>query len=73
ERESVYEENNSTQRESRLRKCKSNKSSVKWLIGADNEVWVWVMGEHPSDKPYDILCEEIIKGREEEQAQASVD
>lgn len=72
ERESVYEESNSAQVET-LRKCKSNKSSVKWLIGADNEVWVWVMGEHPSDKPYDVICEEIIKGQNQEKAETSVD
>uniref|UniRef100_A0A8C3XXP8 SH2 domain containing 4A n=1 Tax=Catharus ustulatus TaxID=91951 RepID=A0A8C3XXP8_CATUS len=28
-------------------------------LGADNEVWVWVMGEHPSDKSYAAICEEI--------------
>lgn len=33
--------------------------SVKWKLGADNDVWVWVMGEHPSDKSYAAICEEI--------------
>lgn len=33
--------------------------SVTWKLGADNDVWVWVMGEHPSDKPYAAICEEI--------------
>ncbi|XP_078532494.1 SH2 domain-containing protein 4A isoform X2 [Lissotriton helveticus] len=30
------------------------------------------MGEHPSDKPYDVICEEIIKGRDQEQAEISI-
>lgn len=29
-----------------------NSKSVHWKLGADNEVWVWVMGEHHLDKPY---------------------
>uniref|UniRef100_A0A8C0C3Y9 SH2 domain containing 4A n=1 Tax=Buteo japonicus TaxID=224669 RepID=A0A8C0C3Y9_9AVES len=33
--------------------------SVTWKLGADNDVWVWVMGEHPSDKSYAAICEEI--------------
>jgi len=33
--------------------------SVQWKLGADNDVWVWVMGEHPSDKSYAAICEEI--------------
>ncbi|KFW75689.1 SH2 domain-containing protein 4A [Manacus vitellinus] len=38
---------------------KANGKSVTWKLGADNDVWVWVMGEHPSDKPYAAICEEI--------------
>ncbi|XP_069711586.1 SH2 domain-containing protein 4A [Phaenicophaeus curvirostris] len=38
---------------------KANRKSVTWKLGADNDVWVWVMGEHPSDKPYAAICEEI--------------
>ncbi|KGL90125.1 SH2 domain-containing protein 4A, partial [Charadrius vociferus] len=38
---------------------KANGKSVTWKLGADNDVWVWVMGEHPSDKPYEDICEEI--------------
>ncbi|XP_014747558.1 PREDICTED: SH2 domain-containing protein 4A [Sturnus vulgaris] len=38
---------------------KANRKSVTWKLGADNEVWVWVMGEHPSDKSYAAICEEI--------------
>ncbi|XP_074004101.1 SH2 domain-containing protein 4A [Numenius arquata] len=38
---------------------KANGKSVTWKLGADNDVWVWVMGEHPSDKSYADICEEI--------------
>uniref|UniRef100_A0A8C3JGG0 SH2 domain containing 4A n=1 Tax=Calidris pygmaea TaxID=425635 RepID=A0A8C3JGG0_9CHAR len=38
---------------------KANGKSVTWKLGADNDVWVWVMGEHPSDKSYAEICEEI--------------
>ncbi|KAK2519958.1 Sh2d4a [Columba guinea] len=38
---------------------KGSGKSVTWKLGADNDVWVWVMGEHPSDKPYAAICEEI--------------
>ncbi|KFP86650.1 SH2 domain-containing protein 4A, partial [Apaloderma vittatum] len=38
---------------------KANGKSVTWRLGADNDVWVWVMGEHPSDKSYAAICEEI--------------
>uniref|UniRef100_A0A8C3JC02 SH2 domain containing 4A n=1 Tax=Calidris pygmaea TaxID=425635 RepID=A0A8C3JC02_9CHAR len=40
-------------------KSTSNGKSVTWKLGADNDVWVWVMGEHPSDKSYAEICEEI--------------
>lgn len=36
-----------------------NSKSVHWKLGADKEVWVWVMGEHHLDTPYDVLCNEI--------------
>lgn len=37
---------------------------MHWKLGADGDVWVWVMGEHLLDKPYDLLCEEILAERE---------
>lgn len=40
-----------------------NGKSVHWKLGADEEVWVWVMGEHHLDKPYDTLCDEILAQR----------
>lgn len=42
---------------------KENSKSVHWKLGADKEVWVWVMGEHHLDKPYDVLCNEILAER----------
>uniref|UniRef100_A0A8D0DTV2 SH2 domain containing 4A n=1 Tax=Salvator merianae TaxID=96440 RepID=A0A8D0DTV2_SALMN len=42
--------------------------SVQWKVGADGDVWVWVMGEHPTDKPYDLLCREILAERVKQQA-----
>ncbi|XP_059942017.1 SH2 domain-containing protein 4A isoform X1 [Mesoplodon densirostris] len=42
---------------------KDNGKSVHWKLGADEEVWVWVMGEHHLDKPYDALCDEILAQR----------
>ncbi|XP_057393069.1 SH2 domain-containing protein 4A isoform X1 [Balaenoptera acutorostrata] len=39
---------------------KDNGKSVHWKLGADEEVWVWVMGEHHLDKPYNALCDEIL-------------
>ncbi|XP_038648579.1 SH2 domain-containing protein 4B [Scyliorhinus canicula] len=46
-----------------------NGKSVSWLLAADSDVWVWVMGEGPGDKPYDQVCDEIIAERARQQAQ----
>nr|XP_033771115.1 SH2 domain-containing protein 4A [Geotrypetes seraphini]XP_033771123.1 SH2 domain-containing protein 4A [Geotrypetes seraphini] len=50
-----------------LRKIQSPKKdhgkSVNWKLGADNDVWVWVMGEHPQDKSYNVICDEIMAER----------
>lgn len=42
---------------------KENGKSVHWKLGTDKKVWVWVMGEHHLDKPYDVLCNEILAER----------
>lgn len=56
-----------------LQKCnkpkKASHKSVNWKFGADEEVWVWVMGEHSLDKPYDDICDEIISERARKQAE----
>ncbi|KAM4049776.1 SH2 domain-containing protein 4A [Anomaloglossus baeobatrachus] len=48
---------------------KAFQKTVNWNIAANQEVWVWVMGEHPSDKPYDVICDEIIAERARMQAE----
>ncbi|NP_001355629.1 SH2 domain-containing protein 4B isoform b [Mus musculus] len=55
-----------------LRPAKVKRASNKhlqWLLGADGEVWVWVMGEGPGDKPYEEISEELIAERARLQAQ----
>ncbi|XP_067289056.1 SH2 domain-containing protein 4A [Pseudorasbora parva] len=42
---------------------------VSWMKGPDDDVWVWVMGEHRDDKPYDQICDEIMAERAALQAQ----
>nr|XP_012640513.1 SH2 domain-containing protein 4A isoform X1 [Microcebus murinus] len=61
EREAAMERKESLPVKSRPKK--ENGKSVHWKLGADKEVWVWVMGEHHLDKPYDMLCDEIIAER----------
>ncbi|XP_032693879.1 SH2 domain-containing protein 4A isoform X3 [Lontra canadensis] len=61
EREAAMEKKESLPVTSRPKK--ENGKSVHWKLGADKEVWVWVMGEHHLDKPYDVLCNEIIAER----------
>lgn len=48
---------------------KASQKSVHWNIAADQDVWVWVMGEHSSDKPYDVICDDIIGERARKQAE----
>lgn len=43
--------------------------TVSWMNGLDDDVWVWVMGEHPDDKHYDQICDEIMAERAALQAQ----
>ncbi|EDL90881.1 rCG38793 [Rattus norvegicus] len=55
-----------------LRPAKVKRASnkhIQWLLGADGEVWVWVMGEGPGDKPYEEISEELIAERARLQAQ----
>uniref|UniRef100_A0A8C9L8D2 SH2 domain containing 4B n=1 Tax=Pavo cristatus TaxID=9049 RepID=A0A8C9L8D2_PAVCR len=51
------------------RRKQSNGKHVQWLRGKDGEVWVWVMGEAPDDKPYEQISEELIAERARQQAQ----
>uniref|UniRef100_A0A671NJ18 SH2 domain containing 4Bb n=1 Tax=Sinocyclocheilus anshuiensis TaxID=1608454 RepID=A0A671NJ18_9TELE len=43
--------------------------SIQWLLGSDGEVWVWVMGEAPGDKPFEDIVEELMEERAMKQAQ----
>lgn len=61
EREAAMERKESLPVKSRPKK--ENGKSVHWKLGADKKVWVWVMGEHHLDKPYDVLCDEILAER----------
>ncbi|XP_042326943.1 SH2 domain-containing protein 4A isoform X2 [Sceloporus undulatus] len=47
---------------------KAHGKSVQWKLGADGDVWVWIMGEHSLDKPYDLLCSEILAERVRQQS-----
>ncbi|KAM6091415.1 SH2 domain-containing protein 4B [Theristicus caerulescens] len=51
------------------RRKQSNGKHVQWLRGKDGEVWVWVMGEAPGDKPYEQISEELIAEQARQQAQ----
>ncbi|NXD36505.1 SH24B protein, partial [Copsychus sechellarum] len=51
------------------RRNHSDGKRVQWLRGKDGEVWVWVMGEAPGDKPYEQISEELMAERARQQAQ----
>uniref|UniRef100_A0A8C1S942 SH2 domain containing 4Ba n=1 Tax=Cyprinus carpio TaxID=7962 RepID=A0A8C1S942_CYPCA len=46
-----------------------NRKSVQWLQGRHGEVWVWVMGDSPGDKPYAMIVKELMEERARRQAQ----
>ncbi|XP_075698915.1 SH2 domain-containing protein 4B isoform X2 [Rhinoderma darwinii] len=46
-----------------------NSKHIEWLRGADEEIWVWIMGEAQGDKPYEEICEELMTERARYQAQ----
>ncbi|KAM8924866.1 SH2 domain-containing protein 4B [Pelodytes ibericus] len=47
----------------------NNSKHIQWLRGADDDVWVWIMGEGHGDKPYEHICEELMAERARQQAQ----
>ncbi|XP_075698914.1 SH2 domain-containing protein 4B isoform X1 [Rhinoderma darwinii] len=47
----------------------NNSKHIEWLRGADEEIWVWIMGEAQGDKPYEEICEELMTERARYQAQ----
>lgn len=46
-----------------------DRRGIQWLLGSDGEVWVWVMGEAPGDKPFEDIVEELMEERARKQAQ----
>lgn len=44
----------------------------RWLTGRDGEVWVWVMGEHPSDPSIEEILEKETKQKAREMAEKEV-
>ncbi|XP_063776061.1 SH2 domain-containing protein 4A isoform X2 [Pseudophryne corroboree] len=66
-REAKYEHNEEIQKSHKIKKA--SQRNVNWNLGTDQEVWVWVMGEHSSDKPYDVICDEIIAEQARKQAE----
>lgn len=42
---------------------------LQWLRGIDGEVWVWVMGEAPGDRPYEQIIKELMEEKARRQAQ----
>nr|XP_056706084.1 SH2 domain-containing protein 4B [Euleptes europaea] len=55
------------------RVASKNGKRVQWLRGNDGEVWVWIMGEAPGDKPYDQISEELMAEKARQQAQKEAD
>lgn len=45
---------------------------VKWLNGRDGNVWVWVMGEHPSDLSIEQILENEAKERAKNLAEKEI-
>ncbi|XP_065118816.2 SH2 domain-containing protein 4B [Paramisgurnus dabryanus] len=50
-------------------KKRDDQRGVEWLLSSDGEVWVWVMGESPGDKPFEDIVEELMEERARKQAQ----
>ncbi|XP_071970346.1 SH2 domain-containing protein 4A isoform X1 [Engystomops pustulosus] len=67
EREAKCEQNEVLKKSHKPKKA--SQKTVHWQLGSNQEVWVWVMGEHSSDKPYDVICDEIIADRARQQAE----
>ncbi|KAL0964997.1 hypothetical protein UPYG_G00275450 [Umbra pygmaea] len=66
EREAQLEKKVATQK---TPKKAAHMKHVQWLAGLDSDVWVWIMGDHPNDKSYEQICDEIIAQRAALQAQ----
>uniref|UniRef100_A0A4W5JLH5 SH2 domain containing 4B n=1 Tax=Hucho hucho TaxID=62062 RepID=A0A4W5JLH5_9TELE len=62
-------ENQENQDQDQGKKGESGKRSIQWLQGCDGDVWVWVMGDAPGDKPYEDIIKELMGEKARRQAQ----
>ncbi|XP_049774429.1 SH2 domain-containing protein 4B-like isoform X2 [Schistocerca cancellata] len=51
------------------RPAEPNKKKVDFLLGADGEPWVWVMGEHPDDPSIEEILEREAREKARQQAE----
>lgn len=49
--------------------CSGDRRGIQWRLDSDGEVWVWVMGQAPGDKPFEDIVEELMEERARKQAQ----
>ncbi|GMR50807.1 hypothetical protein PMAYCL1PPCAC_21002, partial [Pristionchus mayeri] len=49
------------------------KKAVRWLLGPDQQVWTWVMGDHENDRSIDEILEEEARQKAHTQARLEVD
>ncbi|GMS97730.1 hypothetical protein PENTCL1PPCAC_19905, partial [Pristionchus entomophagus] len=54
------------------RRVPKNKG-VRWLLGADQQVWTWVMGDHENDQSIDEILENEARRKAHTQAIREVD
>uniref|UniRef100_A0A1I7Z6G7 SH2 domain-containing protein n=1 Tax=Steinernema glaseri TaxID=37863 RepID=A0A1I7Z6G7_9BILA len=52
--------------------AENNKRRVQWLTGNDGNVWVWVMGEHATDKTIEQIIEDEEKAKARQLAEKEV-
>ncbi|KAE9556141.1 hypothetical protein FO519_000629 [Halicephalobus sp. NKZ332] len=65
-----WEMNEARAEEEERRNPRSKKNrNIQWLTGRDNEIWVWVMGEHPDDPSIEQIIEEENQRRAREIAE----
>ena len=62
-------ESRAEEEERRNPKPKKTKRGIQWRTGRDDEVWVWVMGEHPDDPSIEQIIEEENQRRAREIAE----
>ncbi|KAF5897621.1 SH2 domain-containing protein 4B-like, partial [Clarias magur] len=48
---------------------RGERKHIRWLHGIDGEVWVWIMGEAPGDRPYEQIIKELMEEKARRQAQ----